>query len=315
MNKKNIVVVSPFDGMSCGRLALQKIPHLNVLRYYSMEIKDFAIEVANEHFPEDMKYRLGDITKIDGNLLREEIERDFGDVPILLIGGSPCQNLSGANSTREGLEGEKSILFYDLVRLKEELDPTYFLVENVRMKKDQELLFNESLGCTPITHNSSIIAPQLRHRLYWTNIPQTVQLLGINIKLNEVLVNGYSDRDKARALLESDSRPLSTPIKMVHRYWNTGFTTLIFKSEEHYNKIKEHFDHNFKGKSAKDIDSLIIGMDLTLYNGVRYMTNREREACQTVPLGYTDNLTQSQASSLLGDGWTVKVISHILRQI
>lgn len=87
-------------------------------------------------------------------------------------------------------------------------------------------------------------------------------------------------------MLESDSRPLKSPIKMCHRYFNTGFTTLIFKSEEHYNTIKKHFDIHFKGKSAKEIDTLGKDMDLSIYEGVRYMNNRERESCQTVPSGH-----------------------------
>ena len=133
------------------------------------------------------------------------------------------------------------------------------------------------------------------------------------MKLNDFLINGYSDRDKARTLLESDSRPLSTPIKMCHRYFNTGFTTLIFKSKEHYEELKKHFDVNFKGKSAAEIDELSKGMDLSVYSGVRYMNNREREFCQTVPSGYTDNLTQNEAACILGDGWTVDVIAHIFK--
>ena len=102
---------------------------------------------------------------------------------------------------------------------------------------------------------------------------------------------------------------------MAHRYFNTGFTTLIFKSKSHYDEIKKHFNANFKNKSAKEIDVLIKGMNLSIYEGIRYMTNREREACQTIPFGYTDNLTQNEAACVLGDGWTVDVIAHIFKGI
>lgn len=300
-----INVLSLFDGMSCGRIALERAG-IEVDNYYSSEIKNYAIKVADINYPQDTKNRLGDITKIDGFSL-PKID--------LLIGESPCQDFSQANKERLGDKGIKSGLFYEYIRLLKEINPTYFLLENVRMKQEHENIINELLNCKPIVINSELVAPHLRHRLYWTNIPFNEMPKDKGLKLNDILINGYSDRDKARTLLESDSRPLSTPIKMAHRYFNTGFTTLIFESKEHYNLIKEHFDKYFKGKTAKEIDELSKNMDLSFYNGLRYMTNREREACQTIPLGYTDSLTQNEAACILGDGWTVDVIAHILKGI
>lgn len=298
-------VLSLFDGMSCGRLALEKAG-VSVDKYFSSEIKKHAIKVADINFPEDTPNRLGSITDIEGSKL-PKID--------LLIGGSPCQDFSQANKERLGDKGEKSGLFYEYVRLLDECKPKYFLLENVKMKKEHEAIITEILGVEPIKINSSIVSPQLRNRLYWTNIPQVSDIEKVDIKLNDVLENGYSDRDKARALLESDSRPLSTPIKMAHRYFNTGFTTLIFKSKSHFEKVKCHFDKHFKGKSAKEIDELSKCMDLSIYNGLRYMTPTEREACQTVPKGFTNSLTNNEAACLLGDGWTVDVIAHILKGI
>lgn len=295
-------ILSLYDGMSCGRIALDKTD-LVVENYFSSEIKEYAIEVADKNYPQDTKNRLGDITKITC--------KDLPQID-LLIGGSPCQDFSGANRSRDGLEGTKSGLFWEYVRILNECKPKYFLLENVRMKKEHQDIISEALGCEPIVINSEVLAPQLRHRLYWTNIPVTTDVIGVDRNLNDFLKYGYSDRKKARALLESDSRPLSTPIKMAHRYFNTGFTTLIFKDNNHYKDVKSHFDAHFKGKSAKEIDTLILDMDLSLYDGLRYMNNREREACQTVPAGYTDSLTQNQSACILGDGWTVDVISHIL---
>ena len=298
-------VLSLFDGMSCGRIALERAG-IEVDNYFSSEIKPYAIKVANINYPQDKENRMGDITKIVDCLLP----------PIdLLIGGSPCQDFSGANKERLGTDGIKSKLFFEYVRLLKETNPKYFLLENVRMKKEHQDFVSSIIGCEPIVINSELVAPHLRHRLYWTNIPFTEMPKDKGLKLNDILINGYSDRDKARTLLESDSRPLSTPIKMAHRYFNTGFTTLIFKNKEHYNLIKEHFDKYFKGKTAKEIDELSKNMDLSFYNGLRYMTNREREACQTVPQGYTDSLTQNEAACILGDGWTVDVIAHILKNL
>lgn len=302
-NNKGINVLSCFDGMSCGRIALERA-NIQVDNYFSSEIKPYAIKVANKNYPQDEQNRLGDITKIVDCLLP----------PIdLLIGGSPCQDFSGANKERLGTDGIKSKLFFEYVRLLKETTPKYFLLENVRMKKEHQDFVSSIIGCEPIVINSELVAPHLRHRLYWTNIPFTEMPKDKGLKLNDILVNGYSDRQKARTLLESDSRPLSTPIKMAHRYFNTGFTTLIFESKEHYNLIKEHFDKYFKGKSAKEIDDLSKNMDLSFYNGLRYMNNRERECCQTVPQGYTDSLSQNEAACILGDGWTVDIIAHIFK--
>ena len=308
-----IVTVSTFDGMSCGRLALDKVKNLKVLRYYSSEIKSHALKVSNENYPEDTKYRLGDITKIDGKKLRKKIRKKFGkNVKILLIGGSPCQDFSGANSNRLGVNGVKSGLFYEYVRLKQELKPDYFLLENVRMLKEHQDIVSNELGVEPIVIQSSKVVPQLRHRLYWCN--WNVSDIPINeVKLNDILESGYSDRNKSRALLESESRPLSTPIKMVHRYFSTGFTTLIFKSKEHFEQVKKHYNKNFKGHTAKEIDVLIQNMDLSIYKGVRYMNSTEREICQGVPKGYTSKLNEKDSACLLGDGWTISVISHILK--
>ena len=297
-------VLSLFDGMSCGRIALDK-SDIKVDNYYSSEIKKYAIDIANKNYPEDKKNRLGDITTLKGS-----------DLPTidLLIGGSPCQDFSGANKDRSGLDGIKSGLFYEWLRLKNETKPKYFLLENVRMKKEHQNIISKELGCEPIIINSRLYSPQLRHRLYWTNIPLINQTYS-NIDLNDILENGFSDRYKARCLLESDSRPLSTPIKMFHRYYSTGFTTLIFKTERHYHNCVNHYNFHFKGMSAKDIDNHIhnSNIDLSVYEGVRYLTPQEREDCQTVPRGYTKGLTDNQIACILGDGWTIDVIAHIFK--
>ena len=258
---RKINILSLFDGMSCGRIALERAG-IEVDNYFSSEIKPHAIKVANHNYPKDLDTRLGDITKIDGYTL-PRVD--------LLIGGSPCQDFSGANKERLGVEGTKSKLFLEYVRLLKECKPKYFLLENVRMKKEDQDFISSLLGCKPVVIQSSDFSPQLRHRLYWTNIPICESRPSTSPILNEVLMSGYSDREKARTLLESDSRPLSTPIKMAHRYFNTGFTTLIFKSKQHYIEVKRHFDIHFKGKSAKEIDNAITGMDLSLYSGLRYM--------------------------------------------
>lgn len=291
--------------MSCGQIALDKL-NVKVDKYYASEIKEDAIRVTQQNYPNTIQ--VGDIKELSGDQL-PEID--------LLMGGSPCQNLSIAMAIehRNGLKGDKSSLFYEYYRLLHEVKPKYFLLENVgSMRKDDRDVITKLLGVKPIKVNSKLVSAQLRNRLYWTNIPNIVQPKDKNIKLNDVLVEGWSDREKARCLLESESRPPTTPIKMFHRYYSTGFTTLIFKSEKHYQSCVEHYNKYFKGMSAKEIDSQIknYNTNLSVYGGVRYLSQIELEKLQTAPSGYTNILDRNSAAGLLGDGWTVDVVAHIL---
>lgn len=291
--------------MSCGQIALDKL-NVKVDKYYASEIKEDAIRVTQQNYPNTIQ--VGDIKELSGDQL-PEID--------LLMGGSPCQNLSIAMAIehRNGLKGDKSSLFYEYYRLLHEVKPKYFLLENVgSMRKDDRDVITELLGVKPIKVNSKLVSAQLRNRLYWTNIPNIVQPKDKNIKLNDVLTEGWVDREKARCLLESESRPLTTPIKMFHRYYSTGFTTLIFKSEKHYQSCVEHYNKYFKGMSAKKIDNQIknYNINLSVYGGVRYLSQIELEKLQTTPSGYTNILDRNSAAGLLGDGWTVDVVAHIL---
>lgn len=308
---KSINVFSGFDGMSCGNVVLSLLG-INVTNYLASEIKAHAMKVTQQHFPHTKQ--VGDITKIKAT-----------DLPKidLYIGGSPCQDFSQANKVRLGTDGVKSGLFWEYVRLLEEvkeINPdVLFFLENVKMKKEHEDLVTEVMGVTPVKINSKLVSGQLRNRIYWTNINNgnIPQPNDRNISFQEVLTSGWTDRDKSRTLLESDSRPLSTPIKMFHRYYATGFTTLIFKDENHYLSCKEHYNKHFKGCSAKEIDVLIKegDFDLTIYDGVRYMNKQERCKLQGLPTNYCDSLTENDAACLLGDGWNVQTIEHIFSHL
>ena len=294
--------------MSCGQIALERVG-LQVGKYYASEIKENAIKVTQYNYPNTIQ--LGNVTKLNGS-----------DLPKidLLIGGSPCQNLSVAiaKEHRKGLEGDKSSLFYEYHRLLQEVKPKYFLLENVGgMDKKDKNIITELLKVEPIKINSKIVSGQLRNRVYWTNIPNVKIPKDKGIKLNDILIDGWSDREKSRCLLESDSRPLTTPIKMFHRYFSTGFTTLVFKSKQHYIDCVNHYNNNFKGMSAKDIGLILKteNIDISVYQGVRYLYQPELEKLQTVTEGYTNILTRNESAGLLGDGWTVDVIVHILKHL
>ena len=292
-------VLSLFDGMSCGQIALERAG-IKVDKYYASEIKEHAIKVTQSNYPNTIQ--LGDVTKIKAS-----------DLPKidLLVGGSPCQDFSQANKERKGLDGEKSGLFFQYLRLLKELKPKYFLLENVKMKKEHQDIISYYLGVEPININSKIISGQLRNRFYWTNIQNIEPLKDKGVNLSSILSDGYTDRLKSRALLESDSRPLSTPVKMFHRYYAKGFTTVVFKDKNHYNECKLHYEQNYKGLSANEIDDKLV--DNSVYDGLRYLNQNELERLQTIPHNYTKELDRNDAACLLGDGWTVDVIAHIFK--
>jgi DNA-cytosine methyltransferase len=154
---EGITVLSLFDGMSCGQLALQKLG-IKVKQYYAAEIDKHAIQVTQHNFPNTIQ--LGDVTKVFG--------KDLPRID-LLIGGSPCQGFSFAGK-QLAFDDPRSKLFFEFVRLKNECNPTYFMLENVKMKKEFELIISKYMGVTPIEINSALLSAQNRVRLYWTNI-------------------------------------------------------------------------------------------------------------------------------------------------
>jgi len=151
-------VLSLFDGMSCGQIALDQLD-INVDNYYAAEIDKWAIQVAKKNYPNTK--HLGDVTTLRG--------MDLPKID-LLMGGSPCQGFSFAGK-QLNFEDEKSKLFFEYVRLLKECNPKYFLLENNKMKKEYQDVISEFLGVEPVEINSSLLTAQNRKRLYWTNIP------------------------------------------------------------------------------------------------------------------------------------------------
>ena len=280
-------VLSLCDGMSIAHIALDKI-EIKVDEYYAAEIKKAAIKVTKENYPDTI--HIGDVNKVsykDGVLHTENGDYNVGHIDLMVF-GSPCQSFSQAMKTdmRVGLEDKtRSGLFLECYRILKEVNPTWFLLENVAsMKKKDKDILTKYMGVEPIRINSKLVSPALRDRYYWTNIKGIEQPKDKNITLQSILTSGYTDRKKARALLVSDSRPLTDKKRMMHRYKNTGFTTIVWEDKD-------------------DDDS------------IRYLNQTELERCQTVPEGYTKCLTRNQAADVLGDAFTVDVIAHILSYI
>lgn len=310
-------VLSLCDGMSCGHIALD-VAGIKVEQYFAAEIKDIGIKATKDNYPDTI--HIGDVNKIkfnDGILYTEKGCFEVGSIDLVMF-GSPCQTFSIAipSEQRIGLNNlAKSGLFYECNRILKEVNPTYFLMENVRSMSDEDRdAISSFIGTEPIMIDSQLVCPALRKRYYWTNIPNITQPQNKNILLQDVLEYGYTDRKKARCLAVIDSRPNTTPIKMFHRYYSTGFTTLIFKSEQHYKECVEEYKRLSGGKrkiSAHDLDNY----EGHVFDGVRYMNQTELERCQTVPEGYTKCLNRNEAADVLGDGWTVDVIAHIFTNI
>lgn len=278
-------VLSLCDGMSCLHIALDRA-NIHITDYYAAEIKEIGIKVTKDNYPNTI--HIGDVNKIsykDGILYTENGSYNVGKIDIVAF-GSPCQSFSQAMKTnmRVGLEDKKrSGLFLECYRVLKEVNPKYFLMENVAsMKKEDKDFITKLMGVQPIRINSKLVSPALRDRLYWTNIPNVTQPEDKHITLQSILTSGYTDREKARALLVSDSRPLTDKKRMMYRYREKGFTTIIWEE--------------------KDND-----------DSIRYMNQTELERCQTVPEGYTKCLTRNEAANVLGDGWTVDVITHIFK--
>lgn len=277
-------VLSLFDGMSCGQQALERAG-IKVDKYFAAEIKPHAIKVTQHNYPNTIQ--LGDVTKV--------FAKDLPKID-LLIGGSPCQDFSSANKEKKGLEGIKSGLFYEYLRLLKETNPKYFLLENVAMDDKSYSIISHLLGTFPVDINSELVSAQLRQRSYWTNIgPVEEDLFGMKyskipqpkdkkISFQSILENGYTDRFKARCILESESRPLKSKDKLYKRYSTHGFINIVFDNEDcRYNE------------------------------NLRILEQIELERLQTVKEGYTSILKRNDAACLLGDGWTVDVIAHIFK--
>lgn len=270
-------VLSLFDGMSCGQLALNKAG-VEYNKYYASEIDIYAMKVAQKNYPNTTQ--VGSVEFVTKEMFSKQ---NIG----LLIGGSPCQSFSRAGNGK-GFDGE-SALFWEYVRVLRELEPRYFLLENVLMKKEWEDIITEALGVEPIEISSAKFVPQSRRRLYWTNIPGVKQP-----DQKEYNVSDY--------ILDGDGFPTSCN------------TARFFKAREIFSTLTATYWKGIRG-SGRPAVSTEEGVLDDNRDAHRMLTPRECEAIQGVPLGYTDGVSKTQRYKMLGNGWTVDVIAHILKTI
>lgn len=294
-------VMSLFDGMSCGRLALDRAG-LPVTRYFASEIDKYAIQIAKKNYPDTV--HIGDVKDVWWPETFEGLKID------LLLGGSPCQGFSYAG---KGLnfDDPRSKLFFEYVRLLKEAKPRYFLLENVRMKQDSQDIISEYLGVEPVAINSSLVSAQNRYRLYWTNIPFEMPE-DKGIKLQDILEEGLD--------------PNSYKGGNLKQYFEKHRRQLVFSEDglchvgdadlkgHGYNRRVYHPEGkapSLCAASGGNLEPKIAVDDLHW----RKLTPIECERLQTVPDNYTEGVSNTQRYKMLGNGWTVDVIASILKNL
>lgn len=343
-----MVVLSLFDGMSCGRIAFDRAG-IPVTKYYASEIDKYAEKISASNWSDII--RLGDITKW----------REWQiDQPDIIIAGSPCQGFSMAGK-RLNFNDPRSALFFTFVDILTHYKPKYFLLENVKMKKEWCDKITELVGVEPIEINSALVSAQNRRRLYWTNIPGVTQPKDKGILLKDIIESGISDREKSycidanyakggneKSYLQDGRRQLiitggritgrnpDNPksrksglptVQMLEIKENGKSNCLSTVGKDsicvmvgHAEGIKGH-DYNrcvysvegkaptLNGASGGNLEPKISGNNITW----RKLTVTECERLQTVPDGYCCAVSKTRAYHALGNGWTVDVIAHILK--
>ena len=285
-------VLSLCDGMSCGQIALERAG-IKIDTYYASEIADYSIKITQKNYPNTIQ--IGDMTKLtEGDLNK------FKGID-LLLSGTPCKSLSIANTKEyeKGLNGS-SKLFFDFVKIKNYIKPQYFLFENVAsMTEENKNIISKSLGVKPIRINSNLVSAQDRDRYYWTNIKVDYLPNDKNIVLKDIMLNTEEVEDKYWYKQDFDFHGLDKKV----------CATLHLKGHD---ILKRVYNPNFKCATLTACRGGNLQKKVYQDNRCRKLTPLEYERLQTVPERYTEGVSMTNRYNMLGDGWTVDVISHIL---
>ena len=305
-------VLSLFDGISCGRLALERV-NLPAERYDAFEIDKYAIAISKNNFP-DIVQR--------GNVLDGDFKKFKGYD--LLLGGSPCTYWSVAKKNREtSADGEGFRLFREYLRALEESECRYFLYENNdSIHKNIKEEISRSLGVSPIMINSALVSAQQRKRCYWTNIPNVTQPADKGILLRDVLESGVPWQEKSYCMTASyNGAVIRNTLERSQRTMIAEPVTKPIRIGEYGKGGQGQRIYSVNGKSIT-LSALGGGQGaktglykIDLPDGdyiIRKLTPIEAERLQTLPDNYTAGISSTQRYKCIGNGWTVDVIAHIL---
>ena len=323
-------VLSLFDGISCGRLALEKVG-VSIEKYYASEIEKSSIDVTKRNRPDTI--HLGDVRGVTAESIGESID--------LLIGGSPCTGFSFAGK-QLNFNDPQSKLFFEFVRLKEELKPKYFLLENVKMKKEFEDIITNYMGVQPIKINSSFFSAQNRQRLYWTNIPvdsiENSVFYNPTLCVDDILESNVDDKyffspEHIILVMEEEVRKrkinkissriyevygerIEIPIKREYyiKFCNNNKTFVAMTPR----RIKLRGENARRFKPLKDKVYTLTTQDIhgiLINNTLRTLTPIEWERLQGIPDNWTSGYSDSRRYKMIGNAWTVPVIAHLFKNL
>ena len=313
-------VLSLFDGISCARVSLDRAG-IEVNAYMSSEIDKNAIKISEKNYP--------DIIRV-GSVVGLEVEGQID----LLIGGSPCQDLSIAKKDRKGLEGHRSSLFWEYVRIKKECTPTWFVLENVASmpKADRDIITRE-MGVEPVMFNASLVSAQSRKRLFWTNIPFNLPV-DRGILLKDILeadvdekfyFNGKIGTSQANRLHDVSGKSCTlsahgggagakTGLYKVgrdigRRLNENGHRADADTSIPYERRIETREDDKCGTLTSVAKDNLVVG------DRIRKLTPIECERLQGLPDNYTEGVAITHRYKCLGNAFNVDVVAHILSSL
>jgi DNA (cytosine-5)-methyltransferase 3A len=299
-------VLSLFDGISCARVALDRAG-IEVNAYMAAEIDKNAIKISEKNYP--------DIIRV-GSVVNLEVE---GQVD-LLIGGSPCQDLSIAKKDRKGLDGDRSGLFWEFVRIKKECKPQWFILENVASmpKADRDIITRE-MGVEPVMFNASLVSAQCRKRLFWTNIPFDLPE-DRGILLKDILQpDGEVDermvvKGKAYTLTASYAKATPSPAQVEHNI-EKGQRTMVLSKHQQINlretDQKAHTLCSTMHKGSHANGTTLVKQE----ERIRKLTPIECERLQGLPDNYTEGVATTNRYKCLGNAFNVDVVAHILGRV
>lgn len=279
-------VLSLFDGISCARVALEKAG-IPVGVYYASEIDNYAMQISAKNYPDIVQ--VGSVVGLD--------TAQFKDID-LICGGSPCQDLSIAKGKREGLGGKRSGLFFEYLRIFNEVQPRWFVLENVAsMSGESRDTISNALSTEPIMIDASLVSPQQRKRYFWTNIP-VQQPNNRGLVINDII------EDVERKWIEPKN-----PIKTKRGIkWDTS-------GKGYYSQQDRAYDVMGKFPTIPTARTITKSNILFRDGKVGVLTWNELEKLQGLPVGYTDLGNDNRIEKrggVIGNGFNVEVIKHIL---